>query len=115
MRSGPRSWTFSEHFTGGSCRGAVVSGKPAVTVGTDDAAYIAVRDPFNSMWMGRQSGLTFQGWQPGGGVLATDPQVAAAGGNIYAAALSASGAVWYNVFVQGTGNNWQAGNRRVGR
>ena len=56
--------------------------------------------------MGRQNGLTFNGWQSGGATIATDPQVAAAGNNVYAAALTANGGVWYNTFVQGTGNNW---------
>ena len=75
-------------------------------MGADGAAYMAIRDSFNSVWMGRFKGLGFDGWQPGGGVVATDPQVAAAGSNIYAVALNASGTVWYNTFIQGTGNNW---------
>jgi hypothetical protein len=56
--------------------------------------------------MGREAGNTFNGWQPGGGTVATDPQVAASGGKVYAAALTSNGAVWYNTFTEGTGNNW---------
>ena len=56
--------------------------------------------------MGRRAGATFDAWQPTGGGVATDPQVASAGNNVYAAALTSNGGVWYNTFIQGTGNNW---------
>jgi hypothetical protein len=45
-------------------------------------------------------------WQPGGGVIATDPLAARVGTGINVSALTSSGAVWYNRFTQGTGNNW---------
>ena len=102
-------WTatwVSSTFSAWQLDGAVVNGKPSVTQGADGAGYIAVRDPSNSVWMGRQIGSTFNAWQPGGGTIADDPQVAAAGSNAYVAALTSNGAVWYNTFTQGTGNNW---------
>ena len=70
------------------------------------AAYIAVRDNFNAVWMGREFSGTFNGWQSGGGSIASDPQVAAAGPEVYVTAVTSTGAVWYNTFAQGTGNNW---------
>jgi hypothetical protein len=59
------------------------------------------------MWMGRHNGLTFNGWRTAGGAaIATDPQVAAAGGFVYAAALNSAGVVWYIAFSEGT-DDWQ--------
>jgi hypothetical protein len=101
-------WTAAElfSFSAWQLQGAVVSGKPSMTVGADGAAYIAVRDPSNAVWMGRLSGSTFNGWQPGGGTIASDPQAASSGNNVYVTTLTATGAVWYNTFIEGTGNNW---------
>jgi len=93
-------------FSGWSLRGAVVTGNPSVTVGMDGAAYIGVRDSFNALWMGRQAGATFNGWQPGGGGVIADPQVAASGGKVWAVSLAPGGVVWYNTFTEGAGNNW---------
>jgi hypothetical protein len=93
-------------FAGWQFQGAVVGGKPSVTVGVDGAAYIAVQDLYSAVWMGRQAGSTFNLWQPGHGTIAVDPQVAGADGKIFAVSLTSSGAVWYNTFTEGTGNNW---------
>jgi len=99
------NWVFPT-FGVWQLQGAVVNGKPSVTGGADGAAYIVIRDPSNSLWMGRQNGAVFNGWQPGGGVFISDPQVAAASGKVYAAALGSGGAVWSNTFTEGMGNNW---------
>jgi hypothetical protein len=101
-------WTAVDFISFGAwqLQGAVVSGKPSVTVGADSAAYIAIRDPSNAVWMGRYTGGAFNGWQPGGGTIASDPQLSAAGNHVYAVSTTSTGAVWYNTFVQGTGNNW---------
>src|SRR5262249_7203573 len=58
-------WTANwllPNFGAWQLQGAVVSGKPSVTGGSDGAAYIAIRDPSNSVWMGRQNGSTFNAW-----------------------------------------------------
>jgi Beta-propeller repeat len=103
-------WTATYQIPGGfggwHLQGAVASGKPSVTVGVDGAAYIAIRDTFNSVWMGRQAGSTFNGWQPGGGTTVIDPQLAGAGGTIFTMALVALGGIWSNTFTEGNGNNW---------
>jgi murein L,D-transpeptidase YafK len=48
------------------------------------------------------------GWQPGGGTVASDPQVAAASGNVYAVALTSGGSPWYNTFAAGAFTGWQS-------
>ncbi len=93
-------------FAGFQFQGAVVAGKPSVTVGVDGAAYIAVQDTYSAVWMGRQAGSTFNLWQPGHGTIAVDPQIAGADGKIYVVSLTSPGAVWYDTFTEGTGNNW---------
>ncbi len=63
--------------------------------------------------MKRLQGSTWGTWQPGGGVLSTDPQTASSGNGIYAPAVDSSGAVWTNRFSIGTGNNWQGGREHL--
>jgi hypothetical protein len=99
------NWSTSS-FSAWQLVGAVAAGKPSVTEGSDATGYIAIRDASNAVWMGRQIGISFTGWQPGGGSIATDPQVATSGNLVYAAATTSTGAVWYNTFTEGAGNNW---------
>jgi hypothetical protein len=94
--------TFSGFVNGG----AVAVGKPSLTKGADGAAYVAIRDTSNAVWMGRFSSI-WDAWQPAGGVIASDPRTATVGTNIRLVALTNTGAVWNNRFVQGVGNNWQ--------
>ncbi len=51
----------------------VVQGTPSVGGGSDNAAYIAVRDSYNSNWMARVVGIVWTGWFNGGAVTRFDP------------------------------------------
>jgi hypothetical protein len=58
------------------------------------------------VWVARVDFTVLFGWQPAGGSIATDPQAATVGNDVVVAALTSNGGVWYNIFVQGSGNNW---------
>ncbi|MDQ6707497.1 MAG: TIGR03790 family protein, partial [Acidobacteriota bacterium] len=94
-------------FQGWIFGGGIAPGTPSAAAGADNAVYVSMRDPSNGIWMAQLRGNSWGQWQPGGGVMAADPQSASAGNAIYVAAVDASGGVWYNRFGVGTGNNWQ--------
>ena len=85
----------------------MVKGKPPVTCGSDNAAYLGVRDDWNSNWIGRVLGNTWTGWHYGGSVTSVDPQVAALGGTVGVIVLDNWGALWRSSFTEGIGNGWQ--------
>ncbi len=95
-------------FSGWQPGGAVATGKPGIAAGADGTAYIAIRDPWNALWMAPfNSAAVWVGWQPGGGVVTTNPELASVGNRVYVAALTSVGGIWYNSFLNGTGNQWQ--------
>src|SRR5262249_16798150 len=98
-------------FQGFGHRGGVVKNKPAVTGGNDGAAYIAVRDTSDGIWIARVLQNSLTGWFSGGGVISTDPQIASLGNRTNCTlVLDSSGGSWYRCFVEGTGNGWQTWN-----
>jgi hypothetical protein len=97
IRTVPGQWRYL---------GATAAGRPAVVVGSDDAAYVVIRDAAGAVWMGRYSGDSFGGWQPAGGSIATDPQAAATSAMVYVAGVTSAGNAWYNSFTIGAVNRW---------
>jgi hypothetical protein len=85
----------------------VVQGSPSVSCGNDNAAYISVRDNYNSSWVARVAGNTWTGWFNGGAVANIDTRIAALGGNLAIVILDVTGAVYRATFTEGTGNGWQ--------
>jgi hypothetical protein len=85
----------------------IVKGKPLVACGADGAAYVAVRDNWDSLWVARVSGDTWTGWNYGGGIMSADPKAAASGsGAIGIVVRDPWGVIWYRSFQEGTGANW---------
>jgi hypothetical protein len=83
-------------------------GKPAVTAGSDGAAYVAIRSRTdNSIWIARLQGDVWGTWFSGGGQAKTDPDVAATGGTIYAVVTNTFDYVYVQAFQEGSGNGWQ--------
>ncbi len=84
------------------------TGRPAITIGADGAAYVAIRAASgNSIWMARLAGQVWGSWISGGGQAKTDPEVAATGGVVYAAVTNIYDQVYVQAFREGTGNGWQ--------
>jgi hypothetical protein len=94
-------------FQGWVSGGGSPAGKPSVTRGSDGAAYVAIRATSGSLWMARLDGDSWGSWYSGGGTLATDPQVAATAGTIYAVIRSGNGGTYVKPFGEGAGNGWQ--------
>ena len=100
--SGFSGWTL------GNAAGPLSGGKPSLTVGSDGAAYVVVRQSgTNALWLSQIRGNVWGAWQNGGGALAIDPQVAATEGAVFAVASDAWSGVWWQQFLQGPGNGWQ--------
>jgi hypothetical protein len=86
----------------------VAAGKAAVVIGSDGAAYVAVRKKSDSsIWMARLQGDVWGTWFSGGGQSMSDPDVAASGGTIYVAVTYLYGSVYVQPFIEGAGNGWQ--------
>jgi hypothetical protein len=58
----------------------VAHGKPSVSCGGDNAAYVSARDNFISNWVARVSGNSWKGWFNGGAVTSIDTRIVALGG-----------------------------------
>ena len=77
-------WSY-HYVPGGSSsvwrfRGGLTQGNPSVACGTDNAAYVAVRDNYQSHWVARVLGDTWTGWFYRGAVMQNHaPQIAALG------------------------------------
>ncbi len=88
--------------------GPPAAGKPAITIGSDGAAYVAARAAAtNNTWMARLQGGVWGTWHNGGGTAKTDPEVAATAGWVYAAVTNIHDQVYVQAFREGTGNGWQ--------
>jgi len=98
--SGFHGWVSSPESTH-------AAGKPSVAIGSDMAAYVAVRAVDGALWMARLNDETWGSWYFGGGTLGKDPEVAATGGRIFAVVTNAAGAVSVQPFLEGTVNGWQ--------
>ncbi len=86
----------------------LATGKPALTIGSDGAAYVAIRSlTGNNIWMARLQGDVWGTWIYGGGTAKTDPDLAATGGMIYTAVTNIWDTVYVQAFREGTGNGWQ--------
>ena len=102
-------------FLGWTFIGGVVAGKPSVAGGLDNAAYIAVRDNFNAVWMARfTSAGTLSGWFFGGGIISGDARVATGSTQAFVMALDGGGALWHEPFTLGVGDGFQGWNRAAG-
>jgi hypothetical protein len=82
-------------------------GKPAITGGSDGAVYIACRAADNSTWMVRFVSGAWGTWYSAGGAAGADPDIAAAGGTLYAVVTDTYSGVWIRPFTEGSGNGWQ--------
>jgi hypothetical protein len=98
----------SGSFGGWSSSAGISAGAPAMTTGSDGAAYVAVRTPQNTVSMARFTAAGWGSWFDGGGVLASDPDLAATGGTLYVVMRLSDTSVWVRPFTQGTGNGWQS-------
>jgi hypothetical protein len=85
----------------------LAAGKPAITVGSDGAAYVAIKATINGISMARLEGNSWGSWYHGGGNIGNGPALAATGGFIYVAVTTPVGAVYVQPFGEGTGNGWQ--------
>lgn len=86
----------------------LATGKPALTMGADGAAYVALRSAADkSIWMARLQGDVWGTWIYGGGYFKTDPELAATGGFIYVVATNNYDTVYVQAFREGAGNGWQ--------
>jgi hypothetical protein len=95
-------------FQGWQFGGGAIKGKPSVSAGMDGAAYVAGRDSFNAIWLGRVQGNLWTGWSFGGGVSNSDPLNARVGNRSYVVFLDTGGATWYRAFLEGTTTGWEA-------
>jgi hypothetical protein len=82
------------------------TGRPAVAAGSDGAVYVAVRYADGTCGMARLSGNTWGTWYTTPNAMSSDPQMAAAGGRIYAVGMDAQNRVYVNAFQEGSGNGW---------
>ncbi len=85
----------------------LAAGRPAVAAGADGAVYVAIKATDSVLWMARLQGDVWGPWYSGGRVLAKDPDLAAAGGTIYAAITGTGNVVYVRPFREGSGNGWQ--------
>jgi hypothetical protein len=84
-----------------------VQGNPTVTVGSDAYAYIAFRDAYDFLWVGRLQGTSFSGFGWAGGQLYSDPQIAAdSAGMLWVAMLDEWNNVFYRGFHEGAYGAW---------
>jgi hypothetical protein len=83
----------------------VSAGKPAVTIGSDGAAYVAIKGTDSALWLARVQGTSWGPWMNGGGVLGGDPDVAAADGTVYVAVTNSTGVVYVRPYLEAGG--WQ--------
>lgn len=90
-----QAWTFI---------GGITSGTPGIACGSDNAAYIAVRDTSKNMWLARVFGESTNSWHYGEGIFDGDIQVAANGALVHVIGLSLS-VPWYRTWQVGVG--WQ--------
>jgi hypothetical protein len=82
--------------------GGITQGTPGISCGSDNTAYIAVRDSFNNMWLARVVGETSVSWHYGAGIWDGDLQVAANGNQVHVVGLSYS-TPYYRTWQVGTG------------
>ncbi len=94
-------------FQGWVSGGGAAAGKPAIVIGSDGAAYVSVKGTDNAIWIGRLSGDLWEPWIKGGGTLGSDPDLAAAGGAVYATITSPTGLVYVQPFREGPSGGWQ--------
>jgi hypothetical protein len=86
----------------------LATGKPAVVIGSDGAAYVSIRSTTdNSIWMARLQGDVWGPWISGGGYAKTDPELAATGGTVYVVVTNTYDVVYVQAFREGAGNGWQ--------
>jgi hypothetical protein len=98
---------FLGWVSGGSPGSVLAAGKPAITVGSDHAAYVATRASDNTLWAARVGGGSWGAWSSGASNLQTDPSVAAGAGVIYVLVNSTTAPLAVRPFVEGTGGGWQ--------
>jgi Beta-propeller repeat len=94
-------------FQGWISGGGTAAGKPAIAIGSDGAAYVSVKGTDNAIWIARLSGDLWGPWIKGGGTLGSDPDLAAAGGVVYAAVTGPTGLVYVQPFREGASGGWQ--------
>ena len=90
--------------------GGLLKGKPSLTCGTDNVAYLAARDKTDNTWAARISGDSWLNWpatlnpwlSTGGAFLTQDPKLAASGdGNLFLVAAIQGGYITYTPLAQG--------------
>ena len=102
----PEPWTFI---------GGVIKGKLSGTTGRDGALYLAGRDNWDAAWIARVEAGTPAGWIAAGGLLATDPLIAATGGGMLClVGADAGSSIWYRQRAEGKSTAWQPWRRPGG-
>lgn len=85
----------------------MVKGVPAVAGGQDGSAYVAVRDPWDAVWIARVRDEAWLSWSNGGGILSLDPQIAAGvPGQVHAVVRDPWGGWWTRGFTEGSSQGW---------
>jgi hypothetical protein len=88
------SWTWSFH-------GGKMQGKPSATIGSDGALYITARDATGGIWIGRQVNDNWSGWYYTGGAGVADPQIVAAGTDLFVVVRTQDGTPFHAKIVAG--------------
>ncbi len=101
--SGFLGWAY-----GGRPGSIAATGKPAITVGSDQAAYVATRASDNTLWVARVQGGVWGAWSSGASSLQMDPGLAAGAGLIYVLVNSSTGPLAVRPLAEGAGGEWQS-------
>ncbi len=99
---------FLGWVSGGRPGSVAATGNPALTVGSDQAAYVAARASDNTLWVARVQGGAWGAWSNGGINLQAAPSLAASAGLIYVLVNSSTGPVAVHPLAEGAGGAWQS-------
>jgi hypothetical protein len=96
--------------------GGVFAGKPSASIGSDGALYLAARDTYGSVWVGRQLQGNWSGWRLTGGVGISDPEIVPVGSSLYVVVQTSNGTPFYGSFPAGAFGaslsvNWNSTNQ----
>jgi len=98
---------FQGWASGGKPGGVAAAGKPAITIGSDQAAYVGVRTTDNRLWAARVVSSSWGGWTQGASNLRTDPSLAAGEGVIYFLLNTSTAPLAVRALGTGAGGGWQ--------
>jgi len=99
---------FQGWASGGKPGGVAAAGKPAITIGSDQAAYVGARTTDNRLWAARVFSSNWGGWTQGASNLRTDPALAAGEGVIYFLLNTSTAPLAVRALETGAAGIWQA-------